>query len=133
MKKIYLFAAAAALLTACSSEELANQEVAQQNAEAPVAFSIYTPRTITRAGEAGELTTIKVGDASKKGFGVFAYYSNGQKYAEANTFANFMYNQQVKGDGNGTAAPTKWSYEPVKYWPNEYGNAATSDDVDRGR
>ena len=131
MKKIYLFAAAAAMLTACSSEELANQEVATQDAEAPIAFSIYTPRTMTRAGEAGELTTNIVGNAAKSGFGVFAYYSNGQKYAEANTFPNFMYNQRVKGNGDGTAAPTKWSYEPVKYWPNEYGNAATSDDVDR--
>lgn len=131
MKKIYLFAAAAAMLTACSSEELANQEVAQQEAETPVAFSIYTPRSVTRAGEAGTLTTNIVGDASKSGFGVFAYYSNGKKYAEANTYANFMYNQQVKGNGDGTAAPTKWSYEPVKYWPNEFGKAATSDDIDR--
>lgn len=131
MKKIYLFAAAAAMLTACSSEELANQEVAQQSAETPVAFSIYTPRSVTRAGEAGELTTKIVGDKSKSGFGVFAYYSNGQKYAEANTYPNFMYNQRVLGDGDGTTDPTKWTYEPVKYWPNEYGKAATSDDVDR--
>ena len=131
MKKIYLFAAAAALLTACSSEELINQEVAQQNAEAPVAFSVYTPRSITRAGEAGTLTTKIVGDLSKSGFGVFGYYTNGQKYAEANTYPNFMYNQQVKGNGDGTADPTQWTYEPVKYWPNEYGQSATSDDVDR--
>lgn len=138
MKKIYLFAAAAALLTACSSEELSNQEVAQQSAETPVAFSIYTPRTITRAGEAGELTTPLVGDPNLSGFGVFAYYSNGQKYAEANTYPNFMYNQRVYGNGDTSdpdpanwVAPTKWQYEPVKYWPNEYGNAATSDDIDR--
>ena len=38
-----------------------------------------------------------------------------------------MYNQQVKYDGSATA----WAYEPVKYWPNEYGNTAVSDDVDR--
>ena len=133
MKKIYLFAAAAALLTACSSEELINQEVAQQNAEAPVAFSVYTPRSITRAGEAGTLTTKIVGDGdpNKSGFGVFGYYTNGQKYAEANTYPNFMYNQQVKGNGDGTTDPTQWTYEPVKYWPNEYGQSATSDDVDR--
>lgn len=126
------------MLTACSSEELANQEVAQQSAETPVAFSIYTPRTITRAGEAGELTTPLVGDPNLSGFGVFAYYSNGQKYAEANTYPNFMYNQRVYGNGDTSdpdpanwVAPTKWQYEPVKYWPNEYGNAATSDDIDR--
>lgn len=132
MKKIYLFAAAAAMLTACSTEELSNAEIAQQNnAETPVAFSIYTPRSVTRAGEAGTLTTKIVGDASKSGFGVFGYYTNGEDYQAANTYPNFMYNQRVKGDGNGTTDPANWTYEPVKYWPNEYGNAAISDGVDR--
>ncbi len=130
MKKIYLFAAAAALLTACSSEELSNTEAAQQNAgQTPVAFSIYTPRSVTRAGLPGTLTTDIVAIADDDhGFGVFAYYTNATDYVTANTFPNFMYNQQVKGDGGATP---KWSYEPVKYWPNEFGNAATSDDIDR--
>ena len=36
-----------------------------------------------------------------------------------------MYNQQVTyNDG-------AWAYEPVKYWPNEFGNKAISDEVDR--
>ena len=132
MKKIFLFAAAAALLTACSSEELSNSEVAQQNnaEKTPVAFSIYTPRNVTRAGEAGMQTTITVGDAAKSGFGVFGYYTNNGNYVETST-PNFMYNQQVKGDGDGTAAPTKWQYEPVKYWPNEYGQSAIADEIDR--
>jgi len=128
MKKIYLFAAAAALLTACSSEELSNSEVAQQNnAETPVAFSIYTPRNVTRAGQAGEITTasLKTGD-HKAGFGVFGYFTDNGTYSETST-PNFMYNQQVKWNDGKSA----WMYEPVKYWPNEYGNAATSDDVDR--
>ena len=132
MKKIFLFAAAAALLTACSSEELSNSEVAQQNnaEKTPVAFSIYTPRNVTRAGEAGMQTTITVGDAAKSGFGVFGYYTNNGNYVETST-PNFMYNQQVKGDGDGTVAPTKWQYEPVKYWPNEYGQSAVADEIDR--
>jgi hypothetical protein len=136
MKKIFLFAAAAALLTACSSEELSNQEVAQLNAETPVAFSIYTPRSVTRAGLPLEQTTATVGAADagtpivKHGFGVFAYYTNGGVY-DGTTTPNFMYNQRVVGNGTGGANPTAWSYEPVKYWPNEYGNSATSDDIDR--
>lgn len=127
MKKIFLFAAAAALLTACSSEELSNQEVAQQSDNTPVAFSIYTPRSVTRAGLPSEITTtsLKTGAHKDAGFGVFAYYTDGALYADANTFPNFMYNQQVKWDGS------VWKYEPVKYWPNEYGQSATSDDIDR--
>ena len=128
MKKIFLFAAAAALLTACSSEELSNSEVAQQNnAETPVAFSIYTPRSVTRAGEPGTITTasLKTGD-HKAGFGVFGYFTDNGHYNETST-PNFMYNQQVKWNDGKTA----WMYEPVKYWPNEYGNSAASDDVDR--
>jgi len=128
MKKIYLFAAAAALLTACSSEELSNTEVAQQNsAESPVAFSIYTPRNVTRAGAPSTIddTSLKTGGHADYGFGVFGYYTNATDYVTANTFPNFMYNQQVTYDGSN------WKYEPVKYWPNEFGNAATSDDIDR--
>ena len=130
MKKIFLFAAVAAMLTACSSEELSgNQEAIKQGEPTPVAFSIYSSRATTRAGIAKEInnTNIKdpAADAGKQGFGVFGYYTDGSTYLTANTFPNFMYNQQVK------YVSSEWKYEPVKYWPNEYGNAATSDDVDR--
>ena len=130
MKKIFLITAVATLLTACSSEELQNTDAVLQNgAEIPVAFSIYTQRSVTRAGLPGEQTTATIAtNDDNHGFGVFGYYTNGETYSSANTFPNFMYNQQVKGDGATT--PT-WTYEPVKYWPNEYGDAATADDVDR--
>ena len=86
-----------------------------------------TPRSVTRAGLPKEITTgsLQTGDHKDAGFGVFGYYTDGEDYASANTFPNFMYNQQVKWDGS------VWKYEPVKYWPNEYGQSATSDDVDR--
>ena len=132
MKKVFLFAAIAAMLTACSSEELSNKDATIENGvDAPVAFSVYTQRAVTRAGLAGEITTdeLKTGTHKDVGFGVFGYYSNGETYASANTFPNFMYNQQVKW--NTTVTPNAWTYDPVKYWPNEYGNAAKSDDVDR--
>jgi len=126
MKKIFLFAAAAAMLTACSNEELSNQEVAQQNAETPVAFSIYTSKT--RAGAPQTITTasLQTGAHADYGFGVFGYFTDASVYGDYST-PNFMYNQQVKWN----AGENEWRYEPVKYWPNEYGNAATSDDVDR--
>jgi len=40
-----------------------------------------------------------------------------------------MYNQQVKYKAGGTLS--EWTYEPVKYWPNEYGNTASADDQDK--
>lgn len=144
MKKVLYFAAVAAMFAACSSEELADQSIVKQDANGtPVNFSVYTPRT-TRAGQAGDLTNANIGTV---GFGVFAYYTNDGKYNEEST-PNFMYNQKVtttdavnytagltKYEGNedkwGVGDGKYWTYEPVKYWPNEYGTAAASDDIDR--
>jgi len=126
MKKVFYFAAVAAMFAACSSEELADQAAIQQDANGtPVNFSVYTSRGITRAGTDSTITTenLKNGYHKDDGFGIFAYYTVGEKYDQKAT-PNFMYNQQVKWNGS------KWAYEPVKYWPNEFGNAATSDDID---
>ena len=57
------------------------------------------------------------------GFGVFAFYTDQREYDQTAT-PNFMYNQRVVWNGS------KWAYEPVKYWPNEFGNAAISDGID---
>lgn len=116
------------MFAACSSEELADQSAVQQDVNgAPVNFSIYTPRNVTRAGLDSTITTqsLKEGTHKDVGFGIFAYYTAGEKY-DIKATPNFMYNQQVKWD----ATKTKWTYEPVKYWPNEFGNGANSDDID---
>lgn len=125
MKKLLLFVAAAALMTACSSEELANSGTKQDPNGDPINFSVYTPRSTTRAGVPGSIdnTSLKTGTHKDYGFGIFGYYTAGTTY-DQNATPNFMYNQQVKYDGSN------WKYEPVKYWPNEYGNAAISDDID---
>lgn len=126
MKKVFLFAVAAAALVACSNEELSTPDNALVSKEAPVNFSVYTQRGLTRAGgQTGDLTNENIG---ANGFGVFAYYTAGEQY-DAKATPNFMYNQQVTCSGTATAG-TLWSYEPVKYWPNEYGNDATSDETD---
>ena len=50
-----------------------------------------------------------------KGFGVFAYYTEGNAWASAAaTTPNFMNNTRVTSSDNGTT----WTYSPVKYWPN---------------
>lgn len=135
MKKVLYFAAIAAMFAACSSEELANQSIVEQNANGtPVNFSVYTQRAVTRAGVPGnDGTNYGVTTASLKtgahnvGFGVFGYYTNDGAYDQDNSTPNFMYNEQVSwNDTEG-----KWSYEPVKYWPNEFKDGAESDDVDR--
>ena len=128
MKKLFFFAAAAMMMAACTSEEL-NVKEAQQAVQdnAAVNFDVYTLRGVTRAGTPGTITTesLKTGDHSQDGFGVFAYYTDSKTY-DQNAIPNFMYNQQVKWD----ATTSKWTYEPVKYWPNEFGDAAKADEVD---
>ena len=92
-----------------------------------VSFDAYTSRQVTRAGTPGVLTT--AGDdgtvaLTTAGFGVFGYYADNSYYT-TDLRPEFMYNEQVTSNG------TVWTYEPVKYWPNEYGEAAHSDDIDR--
>ena len=128
MKKVFLFAVAAAALVACSNEELSLPENNLVNSnEAPVTFDVYTQRAMTRGGVAGTLDNTNIGAT---GFGVFAYYTVGEGY-DAKATPNFMYNQKVTCTDNPVTTASKWTYEPVKYWPNEYGSDAMSDEVDQ--
>lgn len=128
MNKYFLLAGVAAMLASCSNtDELTTSTAPEtQAAKSEVNFSIYTQRNVTRAGTAATITTesLKTGAHANDGFGVFAFYTDDSQYNPSASLPNFMYNQQVKWDG------AKWSYEPVKYWPNEFGNAAVSDNVD---
>lgn len=124
MKKVFIFAAIAALFASCSEEQLATQNVQANADDNTVNFSVYTPRA-TRAGTPGDIDNENI---KTIGFGVFAYYTPTNQY-DAKATPNFMYNQKVWFDD--APAKSEWVYEPVKYWPNEYGNAAISDDVDR--
>lgn len=128
MKKIFLFAATAALFAACSSNDsLGDGQSGQQTLEpGAVGFEAYTQRATTRSGQADVMTLTKLrnSEADGGGFGVFGYYTNNNEY-EQSRIPDFMYNQSVFWNG------TYWEYEPVKYWPNEYGNSANSDDNDK--
>lgn len=124
MKKIFLFAVAAALFAACSSNDSTNdgQESQQTLESGSIGFDAYTQRSITRSGQSGimDLTQLQT-----SGFGVFGYYTDNNEY-EQSRIPDFMYNQKVEWDG-----VSYWKYEPIKYWPNEYGNSANSDDNDK--
>lgn len=128
MKKIFLFAAAAALLTACSSEELGSEYAQQKASETPINFSVYTPRTTRAGANMSEYTDYKKGivtdDLKKIGFGILAYYTDDESYDADKSTPNFMYNTKVTHDG------TAWKYNPVMYWPNEF-KAATAENIDR--
>lgn len=120
-KKVLFAATVAAVLASCSSDDLSVQTAKQeaQGLENAVSFEALSQRSLTRAGYAGAMDNDQL---KTNGFGVFGYYTDMNEYDQTST-PNFMYNQKVSGAG--------WTYEPVKYWPNEYGNKAQSDDVDK--
>ena len=122
MKKFYLFAAAAVLLTACVKTQNVDEVATIGTDETTVSFDVYTARA-TKAGKPQEITTEKL--KAGPGFGVFAYYTDNSQYDQY-VKPNFMYNQQVRYDD----VHKVWVYEPVKYWPNETGDAGVSDDKD---
>ena len=131
MKKFYLIAAAAAAVLAAGCAK--NEVIQNQGPGDAVSFGVYVPKTVTKAGAAGQTTTASiqraVGDGG--GFGVFAYYTDDKNYAAAVAASenkpNFMYDQGVFYNSTST----KWEYTPVKYWPNEYGTGANSTGTDR--
>jgi len=128
-KKYFILAAAAALFAACSSDDglVAEkpQVVTQQTADdGAINFNAYVVRNVTRAGSNGAIgnTTALETLGPTGGFGVFAYHTNGEPYT-GTTKPDFMYNQLVSYNSG-------WKYDPIKYWPNEFGDDASSAEVD---
>ena len=130
-KKICYLGALAAVLASCTVKEPLVPETPVVN---PVAkadsvlldFGAYVNRGIaTKAGAVGELSYNNGGtQLIDTGFGVFAYYNNGELYNDM-ARPDFMYNQQLSYDG------ANWVYSPLRYWPNEFGSNAASEEVDR--
>ena len=135
-RRTFIMAAAAIALAACSSDDLSvNNPTQQPQADSTaVGFDVYAPRTTayaplaaTRGGYVGTIgnTQLQLSKADGGGFGVFGYYTDNNDY-DPQSQPNFMYNQYVGYSDDG-----RWVYDPIKYWPNEYGSDATSDDADR--
>lgn len=124
MKKYFILAVAALTFAACSNEDaIVVEQAAEQQGEVPVAFDSYVNRATTRAGYTGTISNAGTLQTTP-GFGVFAFYTDADSYDQSFT-PNFMYNQNVE------YASTSWQYTPVKYWPNEFGSGALSDDKDK--
>jgi len=111
---------------ACSSTDESVKDDLKNAEPLPVNFDAYVNKGITRAGHTGDLGVSSYYNLTSAGvgFGIFAYYTDNLEYSST-TIPNFMYNQQV------TWSSSKWNYSPIKYWPNEYGNTASSDDIDK--
>ena len=125
-----LFVVVAMLLASCSEEVDSlngggtdTSGKTEVSVPTPLSFSAYVNRAITRAGYKGELTTSTgTRNLQTEGFGVFGYYTDDKLYTPVYQ-PNFMYNTKV--------STANWSYEPVRYWPNETGSNAESQSVDR--
>lgn len=99
--------------TACTQGDEAPATTLHE--DTAVNFSPYIGKVPeSRAGAPGEITQTKL---QTLGFGVFAQHtgdSDWSGYTKTVPF-NFMWNQKVEWDDDATA----WTYEPLKYWPND--------------
>jgi len=125
MKRILLsFAVIATLLTSCDMHVADVEKTRTSSDSTAIDFGVYVNRGVTtKAGKTGELTTATLQEQDG-GFGVFSFYGNGALYNESSK-PDFMYNEEV------TYVSGKWEYSPIKYWPNEFGAAASSEAADR--
>ena len=103
MKTNYLTAVALGLLTALCGCQAEDDAPHTPQGTIPIGFSSDVPQTraTKEYGSAADLTNI----------GVFAYFTNGT-FSEGSSTPNFMYNQQVERQADGS-----WTYSPVRFWP----------------
>jgi hypothetical protein len=135
MKKLlFMFATAALVLSACSSEDDIVQgggSLPQLGASDAVGFDVYTQQAtnVTKAGLEGTMTTNRMqrSEANGGGFGVYAYLTEDDVPAagdgvNATAYAggapNFMVNEKILWNSTSLG----WYYSPLKYWPNETDN-----------
>jgi len=116
MKKFFLLAAAAVMVFAsCSKNDQPEQK------EAAIAFSSYTGRAISKAdGSFINKGTTELPADSK--FAVWAYATGATAFDGTNTSNVFMNNVEVTYAGGGKADETKYTYSPLRYWPNDEAN-----------
>jgi hypothetical protein len=111
------------LLVGCASDSVDTPTDNGKEKKEAIAFDTYVPYT-TPTSRATYPSDTSIGDITDSRlktvtFGVFAqstYNTAWSGYTKSTPF-NFMWNQQVLWDG--TLATPAWTYEPVKYWPND--------------
>lgn len=100
-----LIALAALAFVGCAKDEV------KSSVDNAIEFGTYLGRDAQTKGSVFDTETMQ---GENVGFGVFAYYTDEERYSAAAT-PNFMNNQQVTYNVSASA----WTYAPVKYWPNE--------------
>ena len=110
MKKTNLFLVLlmALIVMSCSKDETTMGIPQEGNA---IEFGTYVGRDAQTRALSVETPALL---ASGGGFGVFAYYTGQNVYGTPAIKPNFMYNQGVTSADAGVT----WTYNPVKYWPN---------------
>lgn len=125
MKKYLTLFAAALLITACSTEDEKDTAGGYTPSTDGIKFDAVLDQNTTRAyGEIADDNTLKnltfenhpSNSAEKRGFGVLGLYTGRLKYENTSVSPDFMFNQHV------TFSSGEWTYNPVKYWPNESGD-----------
>lgn len=108
---------AAIVLASCMQDELLDGRQPSENSGA-VTFESYLGRDAVTRATVEDVTTLR-----DHGFGVMAWYTGQDYYTEAYESSeydyDFMVNTKVLHDG------TKWSYTPLKYWPNNTDDKLT--------
>ncbi len=111
------FAVAALLSSACSADDNSGLSNNPADDQQPVAFDATMADGLEAETRAVPNVMDVAGLKSSDGFGVFACYTGLHKYGDVDAQPDFMYNQKVAWN-NGTS---KWTYSPLKYWPNGEG------------
>ena len=113
MKKIFVFAAVAALtLAGCAKIE--KFTVSENNGEVPISFSNYAPTSLVRANDTYVASTALV---NGKQFGVYAWKTAYNNFLGVDPGTpNFMNPAAVTYAGDTTTGENN-TYSPVRYWP----------------
>ena len=103
------------LLWSCGAADTG--DITPDGEPVPVRFSTYIAQdAASRADGNAPLSNITdIASLRAVGFGVFGYYDDNKSYDSDNDIPNFMYNQSVSWTTD------RWTYSPLKYWPNETG------------
>lgn len=114
--KNLMMAIAAFAMAGCSQNEVTD---VNPDTHPAVGFDVYTG-VPTRGAET---TTATLKDNTKGNFGILAFYTGASNWeaAKATTQPNFMYNEKVHYDADGTS----WAYDNIKYWPSNADHMIT--------
>ena len=119
-KAKYILVAVLASVAAagCARVEIISESI-------PVTFTTYRQRTETKA----DASYVAPGGDFAEGavVGVMGYYHDGCTFeTDPSNITDYMYNTALTKQSDGS-----WTYSPIKYWPNEFGTGANSDNVDK--